>query len=169
MKNNATESLCRWRRRALGALGALMIAASALAVTASVASAETLCNSSSQANTCMTIVGPGQPGVKLVHVGIDVYMSQQDAQAIIDGGGWFWVVVYGADPGNDQYLFPLPIKEGWPAAGVTSLSAEFETLVGQSELDENVGRDEVYARILLFDPRTGLTRTFFTPTFYHWY
>ena len=174
MKNNATEYLQVWRRRAMGALGALMIAASALAVTASAASAETRCRYSGPSylgDACLTIIGEGEPGMKLVRVSINVSMSLQDAEAILaENYQPFWVVAYGEDGlSGDDYLFPIPIKEGWPIAWNGGLKAEFERRVPQTSLDENDGQDEVYARILLFGPGTNQRRTYTTPTLRNWY
>jgi hypothetical protein len=121
------------------------------------------CNYPEGSNTCLTITYQGN-AVYDVHVGIDVYMSHQDAQDILNAPGEPFVAEIMGDDGhgplNDQVLFEVPIATGWPAAGEGSLSAEFDKRVGQRALNEDDGRDEVYARVRLFDARTGQTRIF---------
>jgi hypothetical protein len=156
MKNNATEYFRGWRRRAIGAVGALLLAASAVAVTASAASAQMACHWPPEggSNTCLTIVALGND-VYSIHVGIDVHMSQQEAQAIIDanGGAPFGALIMADDEGYDTTsMFEVPAT--WVVAGEGGLSAEFDLQVGSDALNEDKdGRDEVYARVILYDPR----------------
>jgi hypothetical protein len=162
MKHNATEYLREWRRRAMSMVGALMIVGSALALTASAAAAAQACNPVLGSNTCLTIEFQGS-NVYRVLVGIDVYMRQDEAQDIIaltPGGNPFFVAIMdddGGGPLSDRVLFPVPIAPGWPRAGEVGLSAEFETLVSGSQLNGDNDSDEVYARVVLFDPRDRQT------------
>jgi hypothetical protein len=176
MKNNATEYLRGWRCRASGVVGALMIAASALAVIASAASAEMACNAPPEggSNTCLTIEPQGNHYVYPVHVGIDIQMSRQDAQTIIDENGRGWGQPLAAlimahdhdDPADDTTgLFELhPI---YVTAWDGGLSAEFSLQVGAEAFDEDKdGEDEVCARVILyFDPHTNQERIFHSGCF----
>jgi hypothetical protein len=150
-----------------------VIAASALAVTASAVSAIQACHSPPEggSNTCLTLEPLGN-GVCSVLVGIDVDMSQQYAQAIIDhyqvNGGVHWAfgpVLMAHDHDNPQDdtsgLAEVFLTAGWPVAWESGLSAEFSTVVGSHVLNEDTdGRDEVYARVELHDPFSGISRRF---------
>jgi hypothetical protein len=171
MKHNATKRPRGWRRRAMGALGALVIAGSALAVTASTAAATQACAQprEGRANTCLTITRTNDVrGHCDILIGIDIEMPRQDAQDLINasGGNPFGTVIMANDH-DDPYrdtasLFAVPLRATWPRAGDGGLSAEFYTHVSYRLLDEdNPGSDEVYARIALYDPRYP------TPHLYH--
>ena len=164
------------RRRKVGrlirtAIGAFAITGGTLAVTAGSASAWSLpqaCSGQPQANACLD--GYTYDPYVQVHVGIDVWMSHQDALAILaQPGNAFSAALYG-DDGSAQFLVGLPLT--WEAAGDANISAEFDMLVPRSQLNEDPGgwprpnRDEVFARVSLYDARTGLTRTFETPRWY---
>ena len=123
-----------------------------------------ICNYPPGSNTCLTLKYLGN-AVFSVHVGIDVDMSRQDAQDIINAPGEPFVAHIMGDDGHgplhDQVLFAVPMTAGWPVAGEGSLSAEFDETVAHWKLnDDSDGRDEVYARVKLFDSRTGQTRIF---------
>jgi hypothetical protein len=143
------------------AVGAVAIASAAVAATASAASADQDCNGDDHFSSCILITSTGNNDYA-VHLGIDVYMSRQDAQSFIDNPGEeFSAKMYGDDPHWDNFLFYLPVT--WSAAWDGGLSAEFDVVVDGSALDEDwEGDDEVYARIGLFDPRSGETRYFNT-------
>jgi len=104
-----------------------------------------------------------------VHLGIDVFMSRSDAQAIIDvPGDPFSARVLGRDswPDSDDNLFNVPITVLGAADGV-GLSSDFDTIVGGQFLDEdnvpgNRG-DEVFGKITFRNPLTKTTSTFDTP------
>jgi hypothetical protein len=150
-------------RRAVPAMAGLAIVPGAIMLTGSAASADgPACHYDSQHNGCLWITEtwPGS-GEYEVHIGIDVYMSQAQAQAIIDRGGALSVKVMGDDPSYDDLLFTIdPFSVG---AAPHGLSAEFRTSRVPGEwLDEDwEGRDEVYARITLSDPGRS-SRTFTT-------
>jgi len=115
-------------------------------------------------NACLQITDVG-PGQYKVHVGIDVTMSQHDAQNIIDSPGQeFTFTLKGDDgPSNErQHLASLPVT--WVGAWSGGLSAESDVFVTESMLDEDDGTDEIIAVIRLYIPVTGTTRTFETGT-----
>jgi hypothetical protein len=97
-----------------------------------------------------------------VHVGIDVDMSQRDAQNIIDAPGEeFSATLCGADSFFDDTLTSNPVT--WSSAWEGGPSAEFDTTASGGLLDEDWdGDDEVFARVWLYVPSTGRTRSFRT-------
>jgi hypothetical protein len=98
-----------------------------------------------------------------VHVGIDVYMSQHDAQNIVDDGGVIWAVAWGADPVSDDYLQGIGRTRVW--SWERGLSAEFEESIYGGTLDEDFpDADEVYALVNLYLGESGRTRTFRSDT-----
>jgi hypothetical protein len=118
-----------------------------------------------QSDTALVFWGTG-PDIWHVHVGIDVYMSRQDAETILAGNPQpFEVTLWGADEWDHDRLFAVPIAPGWPVASEVGLSAEFGIDVGGDELDEDWPNpcNDLFAKITLWDPRVG-PRTFFTPT-----
>ena len=141
-------------RRVVPALAGLAIVPGAIMLTGSAASADgPACHYDSQRNACLWITEtwPGS-GEYAVHIGIDVYMSQQQAQDIIDRGGTLSAKVMGDDPSYDDLLFHLDVMS--MGAVPHGLSAEFRTSrVPGSWLDEDwEGRDEVYATVVLTNP-----------------
>jgi hypothetical protein len=145
---------------ALGiALGASLGSANAASAAAGVG--EMTCRPLSGSNICLTISDVGG-GVYNVHVGIDVSMSRSAAQTIINQPGQaFYADLIGDDPSYDNALTSIPLtSEG---AWDEGLSAEFDGYVSGSTLNEDwEGRDEVYARVRLFDTRYSSPRTFTT-------
>jgi hypothetical protein len=94
-----------------------------------------------------------------VHVGIDVKMTQSDAQNIIDGGGQISARMWGSDTIFDDNLQGVTLS--WWSAWEGGLSAEFDRSIWGGTLDEDPeGVDEVYARVSLYVPVSGATRTF---------
>jgi hypothetical protein len=95
-----------------------------------------------------------------VHVGIDVTMSQADAQRLVDQEGQA-VMAYliGNDSWSDDSL--VGVTETYERAWSGGLSAEFDAYIHWTTLNEDwEGTDEVYARVRLNDHRTGVVRTF---------
>lgn len=138
--------------------GAMMLAAlGILAMTTGVAEAKQKCSSGSLHVICFSIDKIGSD-LYHVHVGIDITMSQGDAQLIIDQPGDpvdAWAM---GDDWFDNAEFRIPLT--WVAAGAGGLGAEFDINVPYAALDEDSdGADELYARVRLFDQRTS-TRTF---------
>jgi hypothetical protein len=158
MKTTVTESRRVWRRRALAAVGALMLAGSVVALTASTASAEMRCNYPPGSNTCLTI----EPYVYhwLVRVGIDIFniynIYGQSAFDVIAahnavGQSPFVVRIRGDDgPGFDPILFTIPLTATASWGGI--LSGEGYVVVPSSALNEDTnGGDELYAEVILQD------------------
>jgi hypothetical protein len=139
------------------------------------ASADMTCKSGNGAVNCFSTEPSGDWTLRdwHVHIGIDVTMSQQDAQAIIDSPGEeFSAKVIADDPSFDNFLFYVPVT--WSASWAGGLSAEFDIVVDGSRLNEDDGwfegwLDEVYAKISLYDPRSGVTRTWTTNVIVQYY
>lgn len=150
-------------RRVGGTITAAGIAVAAIVGTASAASAASTCRSGTGYVNCFSINGSAFPNV---HIGIDVFMSPQDAQAMLDCPGQeFSAAIWGSDTFSDDFLFNMPLSEAWvfSANGTSGLSAEFGTTVDAKMLDEDWDSDDdVYGKVKLRDCRTGQTRTFNT-------
>lgn len=149
-----------WTRRMRRAFRALVLTGSALALTASVASAKMACNypPGGGSNTCLTITNLGN-GIYSVLVGIDVHESAAEVQRLLNdaqaaGRPLFTALLKADDPGsNDATLSQVPVS--WVAGGAGGLSAEFYMLVGSTLLNEdNSWRDkddEEYALVMMYD------------------
>jgi len=112
---------------------------------------------------CFTIGQEGAGQFFDVHIGIDVTMSRQDAQNIIDAPGQeFSATLYGEDPLFDDTLKTIRLTSSWAWEG--GLSAEFDSVVTAELLDEDSTdpTDEIFARVNLRIPSTGQTRPFRT-------
>jgi hypothetical protein len=159
MSQPNTPSRNSGRSRRVAAVAA--IALGTVALTATTAAAQGACRSEPGSVNCFSIDYVGNGDYK-VHVGIDVDMSRADAQTFIDHPGEeFSAKLYGDDPLWDNALKNLPVT--WSAAWDGGLSAEFDVVVDRRVLDEDSdGRDELFSRIRLWDPRTNTTRTFTT-------
>ena len=98
-----------------------------------------------------------------VYVGIDVVMSQQYAQSVIDlPGDPFSATVYGEDPVWDDTLMGLRLTGTWASSG--GLSAEFHAVALDGRLNEDGDKDEVFAGVWLFLPWPASSRSFRTTT-----
>jgi hypothetical protein len=157
-----------WKRGVARTVGAMALVMTTGLATAGAASAsgrlnEQICRGQSGRYTiCLYITDDQQSPYShffKVHVGIDVNMSQQDAQNIIDGGGSITARMYGSDSIFDDNL--QGVTRSWWSAWEGGLSAEFDRSICGGVLDEDPeGVDEVYALVSLYDPRSGGTRTF---------
>jgi hypothetical protein len=158
----------RGTRRTLIAAGAVLATGGILAVSAAPASAwslPTVCSGAAAANACLSGFTPGNHMIQ-IHVGIDVHMSKQDADAILaQPGNAFSARMWGADPSFDDWL-DAPLTLTWEASWEGGISAEFDTLVPASKLDEDTSwfdsKDDLFARVTLNDLRSG-ARSFDTP------
>jgi hypothetical protein len=110
-------------------------------------------------NICITITDLGND-IYNVHVGIDVDMSQSQAQAIINRpGNAFIADLRASDPSFDNFI-------GWithtsEGVGPNGIGADFDALFSGAALDEDwEGIDEVYARVRLYPTPTSSPRTF---------
>ena len=153
------------RRRVAQLVTALAIVAGLGVATAGTAAAanvgEWACNYDSSRNTCLYIANLGDHRYA-VHVGIDVHMSQQDAQNIVDSGFVPWADLWGDDGsagvGSHGYLTSIPITGIWANSG--GLSAEFDIQVGQELLNEDKNKndaDEIVAFVHRYDPSANRT------------
>jgi hypothetical protein len=107
-----------------------------------------------------------------VHIGIEVYMSPQDAQAIIDSPGEeFSAKIFGDDPYYDNALINMNVTQSGVFEG--GLYADFDYVATFMQLNEDDSYfdnfDDLYGRIRLYDPRLNLTRTYYTSTLHGYY
>jgi hypothetical protein len=136
-RRSVLQRLVRFGAIGLAALGMMTVMSGA-------ALADSACSSGSKHVICFSIIPAGGDQYD-VHVGIDIKMSRSDAQAIIDQVG---------DPADAWAMGDDPVFD----------NAEFNIRVPYAALDEDSdGGDELYARVRLFDQRSG-TRTFKSPT-----
>jgi len=157
--------LARGVRRTALAMGLALVSALA---TAGAASADGRLNEQScrgqagRYTICLLITDDPQSPYShsyKIHIGIDINMSRQDAQNIIDGGSAPTARMYGSDTFFDDNL--IGVTRSWVSAWDGGLSAEFDRSVSGSDLDEDPeGEDEVFARVSLYVPVSGVTRTF---------
>ncbi|MFF4618866.1 hypothetical protein [Nonomuraea jabiensis] len=131
-----------------------------------------VCNNGSGFVMCFSL-DRIQPGGDInVHLGIDVAMSREEAQTIIDHpGDEFSAKVIGEDPAFDNSLVSVPVT--WSAAGDNGLSAEFDMVATWSQLNEDDGFfdgyvDDLFGRIVLAKP-DGQKRTFDSTTVHGYY
>ncbi len=141
---------------------AAVLAVGALVAGATSASAKESCTGVEGSHSICLSIEPIGNNDYAVHIGIDVYMSRQDAQDILEPpGDEVWAKLYGDDSWYDNFLKYVPLS--WSAASDGGLSAEFDGVVDGCVLDEDYGgRDEVYGRVFLYDHRSGVTRSFDT-------
>jgi hypothetical protein len=160
----------RFKRRLGGGLTALALTAGtigALGATAAPAAADQQCTGRPEVNVCIDIFPVFDGRSFHIHVGIDVHMSQQAAQAYVDQGRPFTVTMMGSDPVDDDTLFNVPMS-AIGASAESGLGADFDVAVAQFSLDEDDSIfddvDEVYARIVLRDARSGRSFTYLSDT-----
>jgi hypothetical protein len=117
--------------------------------------------------TCLTL-DHHSSGIIDVHIGIEVFMSQQDAQAIINysPGEEFSAKIFGDDQWYDNALINVPVTQSGVFAG--GLFADFDYVATFEQLNEDSGYgdnfDELYGRISLYDGRWNRIRSFHTST-----
>jgi hypothetical protein len=163
--NHRTTRRRRLVRRVGGTAAAAGIAITALTVTATAASASETCRSDRSAGdfNCFSIDGFAFPNIR---IGINITMSPQDAQAILDcPGQQLTAALWGSDTFSDDFLTSVPLGNAFVYAGpdTSYLGAEFTTTVDAKVLDEDWdGTDEVYGRVSMHDCRSNRTRTFNT-------
>lgn len=66
--------------------------------------------------------------------------------------------------GDDKLYTYTPIKYFPDAAPTTTETITFDTIVGEGVLDEDIGRDEIYARLMLTNLYTMVTASAKTNT-----
>ena len=167
MSNHPTKSRGRTKRLFLRATIGLTAVASAVGLMAAPAlAAPNRCTSPDNVVRCLYIER-NPNGTYYVEIGIDVPMSVQDAQAIIDQpGDPFLVTMVGSDPLADNNLFTVP-PYALDATAADGLRGRFSRdQIPRSWLNEDNSifdqTDEVFARIVLTDLRNNSTRTFNT-------
>jgi hypothetical protein len=163
----------RLKRRLRRTLRVAAVPAVAIALLAGVmaapAFAEPACGGKVDVSYTCLWIDPVQEGYK-IHIGIDVHMSQEDAQAILDApGDPFRARLMGSDPLFDDELFTLRLT-GQGASAESGLSADFDYVASRSQLNEDDDFlddvDDVFGKVDLVDPFTGDTRTFDSPMFH---
>jgi hypothetical protein len=96
------------------------------------------------------------------HVGLDLRMPQGYAQEILACGANFRAELWGDDggPGKDDYRRPIAIESGSPRLTPDGISATFVgASISSKQMDEDDGRDELYAKITYIDCHLpGVTR-----------
>jgi len=152
------------RRRLTQFIAALAIVTGMSVATAGTASAanvgEWACDYNSYHNSCLYIANLGG-NMYSVHVGIDIYMSQQDAQNIINSGFRPTAALYG-DDGSLNYRTTIPLT-GNPTAWSGGYSDEFDKVVSGSLLNEDDdGVDEIIAKVSQYFPAAQRTVTYKT-------
>jgi hypothetical protein len=158
------------KRRAIQFVLALAVVIGVSVATGGVAAAagvgEQSCRSEANRYTiCILISHLGLNDFE-IYVGVDVTMSQQYAQSVIDlPGDPFSATMYGEDPIWDDTLMGLRLTGMWAWSG--GLSAEFYTVALKGMLNEDSGggeQDEVFAKVWLFLPWPASSRSFRTTT-----
>jgi hypothetical protein len=158
-----TEKQGRTRLRLLQLSGAIATLLFAMGVTAVPASAAVqACSGQVESNVCLTISPLGN-GRYAVDVGLDFRIGRDEAQTIIDAfGDPASATVLDDDGGALRTLFVAPITDlGASDEAGFSVSARAEGAGGLLNVDSGI--DTMRARVTLYDPRTGGTRTFTSP------
>jgi hypothetical protein len=102
-------------------------------------------------NACLNFQGTGQLNYLTAHVGLDVFMSQVDAQADITTPprALLWAHVPNH---SDRFIGELSLLPGWPAAGTSGFGAEWSGTFYQGDLNANTsGEDQLYVVTLYYD------------------
>jgi len=100
-------------------------------------------------------------------VDVTVYLPEQYGREVVACDPDFRAVLWGDDGGGsqDDEIRHLWVGPGWPVAQSYGISAAlFAQSIYDSQLDEDDGTDELYARVSYFDCHTGLRRYFRTGT-----
>ena len=97
-------------RRLVSGACALALATGVLGLMADPASAEMRCTGRPESNVCLSIDTNSNQSTYFIHVGIDVHMSLQEAQAYVAQGRPFTVKMMGADTFDDDFLFNVPMS-----------------------------------------------------------
>jgi len=113
-------------------------------------------------NVCLLISDAGDSQSWNIHAGIDVYMSQQEAQRLAAQPYNFFAYVVASDPFYDNTLFSLPASQ--IGVGPTGIGADFDRNVLAEALNEDAypESDEIYVLIKLYDAQTDSYRTWKT-------
>ena len=148
-----------------GATAVVGLMLAAIIGSATAASASETCRSDRGAGdfNCFSIDGSG---FMQVRIGINIFMSPQDAQAILDCPGQeLTAALWGDDLFSDDYLTQIALNRAgvFSGEGTSYLDAEFLDMVDTHTLDEDWdGGDEVHGTVTMHDCRTNRNRTFDT-------
>jgi hypothetical protein len=153
--------LRNWRTRLFSALAVLAVSGGTLIATSSpAAAAEQHCNFNANFNACLTLTDKGYFWYDAT-VGLDVHMSQQYAQWLVDCPHVVRSTIWGDDGGsNRSRIRDLVLSPGWPdtVADPDGYGVRLFTLdINSEELNEDGDddRDEFYATIQYLDCMTG--------------
>jgi hypothetical protein len=118
-------------------------------------------------NACLLVTDVA-PGYFHLRIGIDITMSQQQAQAYLDDPAPdFTAILYGYDGRNvRQYLASPPLVSVTAWSG--GLSAEWEMYAPSIALNEDNGADELIVEIWFFEA-PGSTQTIETGQVVAWF
>jgi hypothetical protein len=160
----------RSRRLIPAAITALAVGATTLAFNTGSASAASLpqkCSGAAAANVCLNGYTDTFHHTVHVNVGVDVHMSRQEAQQLVNDGWTLSARVWGYDGPNVIQFIPISdlTKVTSDIVWDGGLSAEFDMDVAASALDEDhlsatcfwrtCDRDEIFARVSLYNPIHG--------------
>jgi len=117
-------------------------------------------------NACLRFYFGSDPNELIATAGLDAYMSPGYAQDIVRSGASVRAQLWGDDGGNgrDQYLGDLTVSPGWPAVIPNGLGMELSATTWRSDLNEDVGEDEIYALVTYSDSHNGRNITYRTGT-----
>jgi hypothetical protein len=146
----------------VGIAMAMVVATAGAALAAAGIGTQTCRSEANRYTICFLISQIGVSRDFHVHLGIDIIMSQRDAQNIIDAPGEeFSATLYGEDTFFDDTIKSFNVS--WSSAWEGGLSAELDTTASGEQLDEDWdGDDELFAILRLYIPSTGATRSFRT-------
>jgi hypothetical protein len=157
----------RAKRRIVAGLSTVALSAAAMGAMASPASADMRCTGRPDSNVCLDIY-PIADQHYHIHLGIDVHMNEQTAQAYIAQGNPFRVTIMAPDHFWTDELFDLPLTD-LGASAESGLSADFDFEVPRGWLDEDDNifdnDDEIYARVALYDAYSAQTFYYFSVQF----
>lgn len=163
MSVGTKEKRGRTGLRLLQVFGTVTTLLLAMGVSALPASAAVqACSGQVESNVCLTISPLGN-GRYAVGVGLDFRIGRDEAQTIIDAfGDPVSATVLDDDNGALRTLFVAPIT-GLGASDEAGFSVDARAEGGGAILNVDSGIDTLRARVTLYDPRTGGTRTFTSP------
>jgi hypothetical protein len=162
------------RSRPLQAVAAVlaMLAVSLVAAAPRAAASEQNCNSGDRVFVaCLRFDYQGY-GWYNAHVGLDMTLPPQYGAEIVACGADLKASLWGDDGGgsSDDHIRDFVVTPGWPVATSTGFFADLYTLnISGTDLDEDDGEDELYARVSYWDCHTGLTRSFRTGILWGYY
>jgi hypothetical protein len=127
------------------------------------AGAGVVASSAAEADPFMTVylhpVGNLGSGICEVRIGVDINMSEADARAFIDHPGEEATAkLWADDEWYDNGIATIGVDAPtWPQTWAGGYSVEYVRQLACSWLNEDGGRDELYAQITFDDFRTGQT------------